>query len=286
MYDGSSSEGRTPLPLIPLTTADDPRLDPYRSLKESDASRDAGGFVAEGRRLFSRLLDVDWPLDSVLVSDRDLETGARPLLERLKDETPVYVLPADEVKRLIGFSFHRGVLVRARHRPPPTLEAAATSVQRIVLCSALRDPSNLGSIFRSAAAFGWDAAVVGPSTPDAFSRRTLRTSMGGVLKMQIISHDDERAALHRLRTEFGFAVYAAEANESAKPFMELPNPERLALLLGNEDEGIPPALLAECDAVAAIPMTDRVESLNVAVAGGILLQRFGNAQSERGASAP
>jgi len=263
------------LPLLPIDSADDPRLDPYRSLKESNATRDAGGFVAEGRRLFSRLLDADWPLDSILVSDRDLETGARPLLARLNEETPVFVLPADEVKGLIGYSFHRGVLVRARHRPPPSLEDVARSSMRIVCCSSLRDPSNLGSIFRSAAAFGWDAAMVGPSTPDAFSRRTLRTSMGGVLRMQVVTADDELAAVRRLRSEFGFKVYAAEANDAAIPFHELPNPGRLGLLLGNEDGGIPPDLLAECDAVAAIPMTDRVESLNVAVAGGILLQQFG-----------
>jgi tRNA G18 (ribose-2'-O)-methylase SpoU len=259
-----------------LTSADDSRLDPYRSLKESNSTRDAGGFIAEGRRLFARLLDADWPLESVLVSDRDLETGTAPLLARLDEAIPVFVLPADEVKRLIGFSFHRGVLVRAKHKPPSTLESVALTAKLIVCCSALRDPSNLGSIFRSAAAFGWDAAIVAPSTPDAFSRRTLRTSMGGVLRMEVVMEEDELAAVRRLRNEFGFAVYAAEATNDAIPFDRLQNPERLALLLGNEDAGLPPALLAECDAVAAIPMTDRVESLNVAVAGGILLQRFGS----------
>jgi tRNA G18 (ribose-2'-O)-methylase SpoU len=258
-----------------IDSADDPILDPYRSLKESNPTRDAGGFVAEGRRLFARLIDVGWPLESVLVSDRDLKTDVAPLLDRLSEHVPIYVLPHEEVRRLIGYKFHRGIMVRAKNRPTPTLEEVAQNTIRIVFAGALRDPSNLGSIARSAAAFGWQAIVMGPSTPDAFSRRTLRTSMGAVLRMAVAVVDDDAACLRRLRTEFGFAVYAAEANEIASPFDRLPNPERLALVLGNEDEGVPPAILAECTAVAAIPMTNLVESLNVASASAILLQRFG-----------
>ena len=81
-----------------IHSADDPLLDPYRSLKESNPTRDAGGFVAEGRRLFARLLELNWPLESVLVSDHDLEGETAPLLDKLSEETPVYVLPRDELR--------------------------------------------------------------------------------------------------------------------------------------------------------------------------------------------
>jgi tRNA G18 (ribose-2'-O)-methylase SpoU len=263
------------MPRLIIESADDPLLDPYRSLKETNPTRDAGGFVAEGRRLFARLLDTDWPLESVLVSDRDLNTDVAALLSQLSDDVPVYVLSHDEVRRLIGYKFHRGVMVRAKNRPSPSLEEVARRATRIVVCSALRDPSNLGSVVRSAAAFGWQAIVVGPSTPDAFSRRTLRTSMGAVLRTTVVPVEDDAVALRRLRAEFGFAVYAAEAAAYSTPFHRLPNPERLALVLGNEDEGVPKSLLDECSAVAEIPMTKLVESLNVASASAILLQWFG-----------
>lgn len=260
-----------------IESADDSILDPYRSLKETNPTRDAGGFVAEGRRLFVRLLETNWPLESVLVSDRDLKSDVGQLLDRLSNDVAVYVLPHDEVRRLIGYKFHRGIMARAKNRPSPTLESIAQS-NRIVVCSALRDPSNLGSIVRSAAAFGWQAIIVGPSTPDAFSRRTLRTSMGAVLRTEVAVVEDDATAIRRLTTEFGFAVFAGEATPDSIPFDQLPNPERLALVLGNEDEGIPAEILAECTAVAEIPMTKRVESLNVASAAAILLQRFGLVQ--------
>ena len=260
---------------LAIASADDAILDPYRSLKESNPTRDADGFVAEGRRLFARLLDAGWPLESVLLSDRDLKGDVAQMLDRLSPDVPVYVLPHDEVRRLIGYKFHRGIMVRANYRPAPTLDEVARSAARIVFAGALRDPSNLGSIARSAAAFGWSAIVVNASTPDAFSRRTLRTSMGAVLRMAIAEVEDDAVCLRRLRSEFGFAVYAAEATENATPFDQLPVAERLALVLGNEDEGVPSSTLAECTAVAAIPMTNLVESLNVASASAILLQRFG-----------
>jgi len=259
-----------------IASADDSLLDPYRSLKETNPTRDAGGFVAEGRRLFARLVELKWPLESVLVSDHDLEGETAPLLDRLSEETPVYVLPRDELRRLIGFKFHRGIMTRAKSRPTPTLEEIAGSTKRIVVCGALRDPSNLGSVARTAAAFGWEALVVGPSTPDAYSRRTLRTSMGAVLRMAVAVEDDESAVVQRLRNEFGFAVYAGEATAESVAFNRLEVTERVALVLGNEDEGVPAPVLAKCSAIAAIPMTERVESLNVASAAAILLQRFGN----------
>jgi len=263
------------MPKHPIASADDALLNPYRSLKEWNPTRDAGGFVAEGRRLFARLIEMDWPLESVLVSDRDLKTDVGQFLDRLSEDVPIYVLPHDELRRLIGYKFHRGIMARAKNRPTPTLEEVARNSNRIVFAGALRDPSNLGSVARSAAAFGWQAIVVGPSTPDVFSRRTLRTSMGAVLRMETTVVEDDADCLRRLRTEFGFTLYVAEANGNAAPFDQLSVPERLALVVGNEDEGVPPAILAQCTAVAAIPMTKLVESLNVAAASAILLQRFG-----------
>jgi tRNA G18 (ribose-2'-O)-methylase SpoU len=261
-----------------IDSADDPLLDPYRSLKETNADRDAGGFVAEGRRLFLRLLETGWPMESILVSDRDLEKEVGSLLHRVPPEIPVFVLPHYEVRRLIGFKFHRGILVRAKNRPSPSLESIGKSSTRIVDVSALRDPSNLGSVARTAVAFGWDALLVGPSTPHAFSRRTLRTSMGAVLRLKVATVDNVAPALRQLQQEFGFSVYAAETTPAAQPFHRLAISERLVLVLGNEDEGVPASILDVCTAVAAIPMTNRVESLNVASAAAVLLQHFGRVE--------
>src|SRR5262245_20155746 len=113
------------MPKITIESADDPLLDPYRSLKETNPTRDAGGFRAEGDPLFARPLETYWPLESVLVSDRDLDSDVAPMLDRLTNGVPIYVLPHDELRRLIGYKFHRGVMVRARNRPHPSLESIA-----------------------------------------------------------------------------------------------------------------------------------------------------------------
>jgi tRNA G18 (ribose-2'-O)-methylase SpoU len=191
---------------------------------------------------------------------------------------PVYVAPTPVISRLIGFKFHRGVLASGRRPPTRTLtslwEGSDPAARRlVVLCPEIRDPENLGTIIRTAAAFGAAGLVAGNAGTNPFSRRVLRTSMGTVLKLPIIQTDDWLGTLETLHAA-GFETIAAVVSESAEPLTEARSFPRIALLFGNEDEGLPEGIVERCRRLVTLPMSKGVNSLNVAVAAGIVIHHF------------
>jgi len=264
------------MPICVIDSLDDRRLDAYRNLKAGQR-RDEGGFVAEGEKLVARLLASRCRVESILCNRAAL---AR-LTPRLAPETLVYIAETALISRLVGFRFHRGVLARGR-RPEavalPELLAgppgsSATAPGLVLLCPAINDPENLGTIIRTAAAFGAGAVLVGPSGADPYSRRVLRTSMGAVLHLPIISVQDWPAAVQQLHLH-DWQTIAAVVDPNATPVARAARPRRVALLLGNEDAGLPADLAQRCAQRVTLPMAGGVGSLNVAVAAGILLHHF------------
>jgi tRNA G18 (ribose-2'-O)-methylase SpoU len=265
------AESRHFVPTI-FADAGDDRLRIFRDLKRSNETRDRRLFILEGDKLLKRVLEVGWRLHSAVVSDR--------LLARFRDAVPpsadLFVLSHQDVERLVGFNFHRGILAAAER--PPRLSAEelfAGQGRRFVACNEIRDPTNLGAIVRSAAAFGWDGLIVGPSTPDPFSRRVLRTSMGAVLRLPVAYAETQPETPVEWQRRFGVASVAAVLAADSVPFDAWTPAERLALWLGNEDDGLPADMSAACTVRLKIPIAHLVDSLNVAVAAGILLQRLG-----------
>jgi len=255
---------------IPITDLDDPRIAVYRSLKASNQTRWLGQFVVEGERLVERLLSSPFPVVSLLVTDRH-----EPRLEaRVPGHVPVYVLPHGWIDELVGFRFHRGVLACGERRPWPAFReilAARTGRLTLVICPKLSNPDNLGTIARIGDIFGIDALIAGPECPDPLSRRVLRVSMGAVLRLPLVVSERLAETAASLAAEHGLEYWAAVADPAAEPFDRLARPERLGLVLGEEDRGIEAEWLQRCSRLVSIPMRPGASSLNVAVAAGILI---------------
>ena len=261
------------MPEFLIESLEDPRLEPYRDLKHA-GSKPRETFVAEGEKLVLRLIDSSCRTESILctaaIRDR--------LHDRLPVDIPVYIASTPIISRLVGFQFHRGVLacgLRPREKNLKSLlETIATGERAlVVLCPEIRDPVNLGTIIRTAAAFGAVCLVAGLAGTQPFSRRVLRTSMGTVLQLAITQTDawkDIFETLHRR----DFDTIATVIDPSAELLSAASRAPRVALLLGNEDTGLPGELCNLCGRRVRVPMADGVDSLNVAVAAGIIMHHF------------
>jgi len=263
------------MPEFLIESDDDSRLDPYRDLK-SPESRRRDSFIAEGEKLVLRLIGSPCQTESILCT-----TAVRDRLsEKLPDGVPIYVASTPVISGLIGFQFHRGILACGRRPPPVSLDALCRAQPPagrllIVACPEIRDPANLGTIIRTAAAFGAGGLIAGLAGTDPFSRRVLRTSMGTALRLPIVQTDNWRFVLETLHQD-GFETIAAVVDPAGARLARTSCGPRAALFFGNEDEGLPAEIVAACQRRVTLPMAGGVDSLNVAVAAGIVLSHFAN----------
>ncbi len=261
------------MPRVPIGDLDDPRVAMYRSLKTTNRTRYSDQFVVEGEKLLARLLESRFPLASVLVTDRH-EPRIAP---SVPDDVPRFVVPHAMISKVVGFNFHQGVLACGRRRPWPVLEElvrAAGDRLTLVVCPMLNNPENLGTIVRIGDVFGIDAVLVGGRCPDPLSRRVLRVSMGTALRLPVIASADLERDVDRLRSEWGAELAATVVDPAAEALDHVQRPDRLALFLGSESAGLAPEWVGRCDRRITIPMRPGAESLNVAVAAGIILYHF------------
>jgi tRNA G18 (ribose-2'-O)-methylase SpoU len=261
------------MPRVPIDDLDDPRIGVYRQLKATNLTRGDDRFVVEGEKLLDRLLDSPFPLASVLATDRNADRIAA----KVPADVPLYVVGQATISALVGFNFHQGVLASGQRRPWPgfdeIVERAGPRLTLIV-CPKLDNPENLGAIVRIADVFGVAAVVVGERCPDPLSRRVLRVSMGTALRLPVIASADLPRDLIRLRERWGVSLFATVTDPIAEPLTDVRRPDRLAILFGSEANGLDPASTARCDRVLTIPMRPGAESLNVAVAAGIVVHQL------------
>jgi tRNA G18 (ribose-2'-O)-methylase SpoU len=251
----------------------DPRLVAYRHLKDSNQTRSREQFVVEGEKLLERLLSSQFSVASVLVTEL-LASRVEP---RIPNDVPLYVAHQRLIESLVGFNFHRGILAAAYRRPWPTLQEivqCAGDRLTFVVLPELDNPENLGAIVRIADVFGVEAILAGPRSPDALSRRVLRVSMGSSLRVPVLVSDRLEADVERLRADWAVQFAASVIGSDAEPLASAVRPPRFALVLGSEAHGIGPGWMARCDRRITIPMRPGAESLNVAVAAGIMLHHF------------
>jgi tRNA G18 (ribose-2'-O)-methylase SpoU len=260
------------MPRVPITDLDDPRIAHYRHLKPTNRTRHSDVFVVEAEVLVERLLASDFPCESVLVTER-FEARIAP---KVPETIPVFVVPDDRIAELVGFPFHRGVLACGRPRAWPGLDSILEGGPRksLVICPSLDKPDNLGAILRVGDAFGVDAVLMGTSCPEPLSRRVIRISMGSALRLPALVVDDLMGTARRLRAELGFELVGAVAQPDSEPIDRAEVPDRLALVLGSEMWGLGDNWLGLLDRRVTIPIRPGVDSLNVAVAAGILLHHF------------
>jgi tRNA G18 (ribose-2'-O)-methylase SpoU len=250
----------------------DPRLRDFTDLRDVELRTarepEEGLFLAEGEKTMRRALDAGYELRGVLCTERWL--GA--LEELIADpETPAYVVDDELLAHTTGFPVHRGAIASFRRRDLPTLDDVLGEAGRVLVLEDVEDHTNLGAMFRSAAALGVDAVVLTPRSADPLYRRAIRTSMGGVFAIPWTRA--EWHGLPRLLKEAGFTlvVLTPAAEATPLPDVDVATMPRLALVLGNEADGISGHYLREADALVRIPMRDGVDSLNVAAAAAVAL---------------
>jgi len=256
-----------------VTAPDDPRLADYRDLTDVALRRvlepEGGLYIAESAKVIARALAAGHRPRSVLVQEKWL-ADIEPLVGGT--DAAVYVVPAAVAESLTGFAVHRGALA-AMHRPP--LRAVADVVadaHTVVVLEDIVDHTNVGAAFRSAAGLGADAVLVAPRCADPLYRRSVRVSMGTVFQVpwtRIPEWPETRDALHAAGFEIAALALADDA-VSLDAFAAA-RPERVALLLGAEGDGLSRRALAAADTVVTIPMAGGVDSLNVAAASAVAL---------------
>jgi len=261
--------------IIPLDDPQDPRLIPYRDIKREDVRNPAELFIAEGKLVVQRLLASDYETVSVLAEANRVEC----LQPWIKPETPVLVVPPGVIREVAGFNFHRGLLACGRRIPFASADRLFDAVppQTTALAAiAINDLENLGSLIRSAAAMGIDHLVLSRQTVDPLCRRVLRVSMGTSLKMRYFDLADPLAWFtenEQRKTWFTVATTLASDSISMSDVSRQPgfDSRPRMIVMGNEGDGLPPAVQAACTVRAKIPMALGVDSLNVAVAGAIAI---------------
>ena len=264
--------------IIEITSLSDPALAPYVRLTEAQLKNrlhpEDGLFIAESPVVIGYALDAGWEPASFLMERRHVAGKAAALLARCPG-VPVYAADAAVLEKLTGFPLTRGVLCAMKRKPLPAPEDACRGARRVAVLEGIVDATNVGAIFRSAAALGVDAVLLTPTTCDALNRRAVRVSMGAVFQVPWArigesAADWPEAGLSRLRA-MGFSTCALALTGDALPIDDpaLARQERLALVLGSEGDGLAPATVARCDFTARIPMAHGVDSLNVAAAGAV-----------------
>lgn len=266
---------------------DDPRVDDYRDLTTADRRPDRPGgrglVVAEGVVVVRRLLGSPYPVRSVLGVARRLDELAADL-EGV--EAPVYAVDASTMADVVGFHLNRGVLAVADRAPARHPLALARNAHCVAVLEGVNDHENLGSLFRNAAAFGVDAVLLGPRCADPLYRRSVRVSMGHVLRVPFAELAGPWPdALAGLRAA-GLRVVALTPDPAAVPIGDAGlGPCRTALLLGAEGPGLTDVALAAADQRVRIEMAADVDSLNVATAAAVAFHLAASSTPGSGAAA-
>ena len=262
-----------------VTDASDPRLADYRDLTDVALRRvlePAGGlYLAESAKVLARALAAGHRPRSVLTQEKWLDEVERLLGDEFDAEpaaTPVYVVDAELAERVTGYSVHRGLLA-SMHRPvTPPVRELLTRARRVVVLEDLVDHTNVGAVFRAAAGMGADAVLVSPRCADPLYRRSIRVSMGTVFQVPWTRLPAWREGAELLH-EAGFHIAALALSEDAvslDDFVADP-PERVAIVLGAEGDGLSRQAIAAADSIVTIPMAGGVDSLNVAAASAVAL---------------
>ncbi|MEM7576424.1 MAG: RNA methyltransferase [Planctomycetota bacterium] len=252
-----------------IEAADDPRLSLYLNLRDRQLRSWHGLFLAEGNFVVERLIGSGLPLHSLLCADK----RADKWIDRWPNPNTLLVAPDDVLEAAVGFALHQGVIAAAEI-PQSTPLDKATNTNTLVVLPEITNVDNLGLIVRIAAGLGADALVLGPRCADPWYRRAVRLSMGTIFKLPIVRSDDLLVDLHALRETHGYTTIGTALRDDATPLHQAARPEKCAILLGPEGDGLHEEHLAACDHVVTIPMHAGVDSLNVAVAAGIVLHHF------------
>lgn len=263
--------------IIEIKEYTDPRLDLYVRLTGAQLRNrleaEQGIFVAESPTVIEVAMNSGYEVISLLTDTRMI-SGIGRIIDRLPEGVPVYVAEREVLTQMTGFELTRGALAAMRRKPLPSVEELCEGKRRIAVFEAIADSTNIGALFRSAAALGIDAVLVTPTCCDPLCRRALRVSMGTVLQVPWTrigsTKEDWPRDVSRLR-DMGFKTVAMALREDTVSIddEQLVGEPHLAIVLGTEGDGLKSETIASCDYTAKIPMSHGVDSLNVAAAGAV-----------------
>jgi tRNA G18 (ribose-2'-O)-methylase SpoU len=256
--------------VVEIESLDDPRLADYSHLTDVALKKSAGGlYIAESVLVLQRAIAAGHVPRSVLALGGSVDDA---VAATKGFDIPIFSGPSELLEQLTGYLLHRG-LIAAMHRPElPTVEDLLKDARRIVILENVVDPTNVGAIFRSVAAIGADAVLVTPRCSDPYYRRAIRVSMGTVLQVPWTRVGDWESTREAL-VQGGFHIAALALADGAvdlKTFAATA-PERVALVLGTEGDGLTDEALAAADSIVTIPMAHGIDSLNVAATAAVAM---------------
>ncbi len=256
---------------IKIDRLDDSRVAMFASLTDAQlrnrADSDAGIIMAESPKVIRVALDAGFTPRAMLCESRHLTGDAADIISRLGEDVPVYTGDREVLAGLTGYTLTRGVLCALSRPSEPSAEVVTSGARRVAVIDGVCDTTNIGSIFRSAAALGIDAVLLTRTSCDPWNRRSVRVSMGSVFLIPWAWVDDPVDDLRRL----GFTTAAMALTDRSVPIdsPELTSCDRIALILGTEGEGLAEDVISRADVTTRIPMHHGVDSLNVATAAAI-----------------
>ena len=257
--------------MIEIFSLDDERVKVFGRLTEAqlrmELEPEKGLFIAESPKVIRVALDAGWEPTALLCERKHIEGDARDIVERLNPNVPIYTGSRELLAQLTGYTLTRGVLCAMRRKKMPTPEDVLQNARRVVVIEAVTDTTNIGAIFRSAAALGIDAVLLTRDSCDPLNRRAVRVSMGSVFLVPWTWIDGPISSLKSLG--FKTAAMALSDNSISLDDPQLALEPRLAIIMGTEGDGLPEQTIREADYVVRIPMSHGVDSLNVAAAAAV-----------------
>lgn len=264
--------------MIEITSLDDPRVSMFSRLTEAqlrmELEPEKGVFIAESPKVIRVALDAGWEPTALLCERKHIEGDAKDIVARIASRVPIYIGSRELLTQLTGYTLTRGVLCAMRRKPQPTVAEVLSNARRVVVIEAVTDTTNIGAIFRSAAALGIDAVLLTRDTCDPLNRRAVRVSMGTVFLVPWTWLDAPIRSLHG----YGFRTAAMALSEQSVSLdnAQLKAEPRLAVIMGTEGDGLPYQTIEEADYTVRIPMAHGVDSLNVAAAAAVAFWELRN----------
>jgi tRNA G18 (ribose-2'-O)-methylase SpoU len=271
--------------IIEIHDLNQPELDVFTKLTQAQLRNrreaEKGLFIAESPKVICHALDAGYEPVSLLMERRHLEGQGRALIDRCGEGICVYTGSSELLTQLTGYQLTRGILCAMRRPALPTVEEICQKARRIAVLEGIVDSTNVGAIFRSAAALGMDAVLVTPTCSDPLYRRAVRVSMGTVFQIPWTyigktPADWPEAGMQQLH-QLGFQTAAMALSDRSVSIdaPELHQVEKLAIVLGTEGDGLAESTIAQCDYTVRIPMGHGVDSLNVAAASAVAFWELG-----------
>ncbi len=256
--------------LIEITSLSQPGVELFHALTEpqlrQQKDKEFGIFIAESPKVIQVALNAGYEPIALLCERKHITGDAAPIFSRCKD-IPIYIGERQLLSQITGYTLTRGVLCAMRRREMPSVKTICENAHRLVVIDNVVDTTNIGAIFRSAAALGIDGVLLTPTSCDPLNRRSIRVSMGSVFLVPWTWLSCPIKDLHN----YGFRTVAMALTDDSIPIddAKLAKEQRLAIIMGTEGDGLPHETISEADYVARIPMSHQVDSLNVAAAAAV-----------------